>query len=368
MFLLDVLLLLSPLVIYACVRVRQQISTRPYKRVWTFVSVILAFGYPLAETLSHSSAGGWAKPVMIAGYCSLPFLLYLVLFVLASDGVVGALRLLKVLSGATTKTPGFRRFRLALWLIAPATVVGVGLLNHQRLQISEYAIEVPRKSSKIKQLKIVFVSDIHLNEITADDLLKRLVSRINSTSPDIVLVGGDVLEGDRPDEIKSGYEAEFRGIRARYGVYGAPGNHDRRAAEGGFFEKAGIRLLSDRVERIDDAFYVAGRRDRRSGDRKSVEELLRAVGPELPVILIAHRPLDFDKVSRAGVEIQLSGHTHHGQVWPANFVTQYQNELSWGYLKKRQTHFFVTSGVQLWGPPVRTSGVAEIMVINVSFG
>ncbi len=367
MFLLDVLLLLSPLAIYAYVRVSQQIHSRLYKWVWTFVSVILALGYPLAETLSHSSVGAWAKPMMIAGYCSLPFALYLVLTVLASDGVVGILRLAKLVSRGSTKTSTFRRLRLGLWLIFPAMVVAVGLVNHQRLQISEYSIEVPRKSSTINQLRIVFVSDIHLNEITADDLLKRLVSRINAAKPDIVLVGGDVLEGDRPDEVTSSYEAELRRIRAGYGVYGAPGNHDRRAAQSGFFEKAGIRLLSDRVERTDDAFYVAGRRDRRSGDRKSVEELLQDVHDDLPIILIAHRPVDFDNVSRSIVDIQLSGHTHHGQVWPANFVTQYQNELSWGYLKKRQTHFFVTSGVQLWGPPVRTSGVAEIMVINVAF-
>jgi len=83
-------------------------------------------------------------------------------------------------------------------------------------------IDVPRKSSRIKQLRIVFVADIHLNAITADDFLRRLVSKINAANPDIVLVGGDVLEGDRPDEVTSGYEAQFRQIRSRYGIYGAP--------------------------------------------------------------------------------------------------------------------------------------------------
>ena len=367
MFLLDTLLLLSPLAIYTYIRVRQQIAARLGKWLWTLFSVMLALGYPFAETLSHSAAGPWARVVMIVGYCTLPFLLYLVLIVLATDVIVGILRLAKVLSGETTRTPRFRKFRLALWLLLPLNVVVIGLVNHQRLQVREYAIDVPRKSSSIAQLRIVFVSDIHLNAITADDLLERLVSKINAARPDIVLIGGDVLEGDRPDEDTRGYEAQFRRIRAKYGIYGAPGNHDRRVAERTrFFENAGIRLLFDSVQRIDDAFYVVGRNDQRSGERKAVEDLFRGVGDDLPVILLAHRPVDFENVSRSRADVQLSGHTHNGQVFPANLVTRYQNELSWGYLKKRQTHFFVTSGVQLWGPPVRTAGVSEIMVINVN--
>ncbi len=368
MFLLDVLLLLSPLAVYTYVRVRQQIATRLWKWAWTFASVIVALGYPFAETLSHSNAGAWAKPAMIAGYCSLPFMMYLVLTVLASDCMVGVLRLTKAVSAEATGSASFRTSRVVLWLTLPAVIVAVGLWNHQRLQISEYAIDVPRKASTLKHLRIVFVADIHLNATTAGDLMERLVSKINAAKPDIVLIGGDVLEGDRPDEETSGYEAQFRRIQAKYGVFGAPGNHDRRVAEStDFFEKAGIRLLADTVERIDGAFYLAGRKDRRSGGRQPVEELLRGVAGDLPVILIAHRPIDFDDVSRSGADLQLSGHTHHGQAWPVNYVTQYQNELSWGHLKKRQTHFFVTSGVQLWGPPVRTAGASEIMVINVTF-
>ena len=369
MFLLDTLVLLSPLGLYAFIRLRQQISSRRGKWLWTLFAVFLALGYPLAETLSHSAVGSWAKPLMIVGYCTLPFMLYLVLTVLASDCVVAILRIARAVSREKTGTAGFRRVRLALWLVLPVGIVIVGLVNHQRLQIREYTIDVPQKSSKISHLRIVFVSDIHLNAITADHFLERLVSKINAAKPDIVLIGGDVLEGDRPDEDTREYELQFRRIRTKYGTYGAPGNHDRRIAERTrFFEKAGIRLLFDSVQMIDNAFYVAGRKDSRSGGRKSVDELFRDISNTLPVILVAHRPADFENVSRSVADIQLSGHTHNGQVFPANFVTRYQNPLSWGYMKKRQTHFFVSSGVQLWGPPVRTAGVAEIMVINVNIG
>ncbi|HXK59973.1 MAG TPA: metallophosphoesterase [Acidobacteriota bacterium] len=369
MFLLDTLLLLSPFAIYAYIRVRQQIGFRWAKWLWTSIAAFLALGYPLAETLSHSSVGSWAKPVMIVGYCTLPFMLYLVLTVLVSDCVVAILRLVRAVSRETTGTARFRKARLALWLVLPVSIVLIGLVNHQRLQIREFTIEIPHKSSPISLLRIVFVSDIHLSAITADNLLERLVSKINAAKPDIVLIGGDVLEGDRPDEDTREYEAQFRRIRSKYGVYGVLGNHDRRIAERTrFFENSGIRLLVDSVQLIDDAFYVAGRKDSRSEGRKSVDELLHDVPDQLPVILLAHRPADFETVSRSVADIQLSGHTHNGQVFPVNFVTKYLHPLSWGYLKKGRAHFFVSSGVQLWGPPVRTAGVAEIMAINVKIG
>ena len=131
--------------------------------------------------------------------------------------------------------------------------------------------------------------------------------------------------------------------------------------------KAGIRMLQDAVLKIDGAFYLAGRNDARSRNRKSIEELLQTAPDDLPVILLDHRPTGLDRVSQSHVDIQLSGHTHQGQLFPINIVVRRQYELSWGYRKIRQTHFFVTSGVQLWGPPVRTAGASEILVINVIF-
>ena len=108
MFLLDTLLLLSPLGIYAYIRVRQQIGSRWAKWLWTLIATFLALGYPLAETLSHSAVGSWAKPLMIVGYCTLPFMLYLVLTVLMSDCVVAILRLVRA---APREKTGAARFR-----------------------------------------------------------------------------------------------------------------------------------------------------------------------------------------------------------------------------------------------------------------
>ncbi|MCX6572871.1 MAG: metallophosphoesterase, partial [Candidatus Aminicenantes bacterium] len=163
------------------------------------------------------------------------------------------------------------------------------------------------------------------------------------------------------------YERTLRGMSSVYGTYGIPGNHERfsRAGAGGFLERAGIRLLQDEVVRIGDALTLAGRKDARSRDRMPVAELLAAAPLDLPVILLAHRPTGFDEARAAGVDIQLSGHTHHGQLFPINFITAHQYDLSWGHLERGGAHLFVTSGVQAWGPPVRTVGASEILVLHL---
>jgi len=368
MFLLKEFILLSPLIIYVCLRIRKLIRHERFKNVFTLFYILLVLAFPAAEALSHNAGNGRAKYLMTAGYYALPYLLYLVLFVILSDIVIGAIRLSKIISKDTVRSPGFQFTRLCLYLLIPVVIVIMGIVNYNHIQIKEYSIEVPRKSSEIQRLKIAFVADFHLKETTADHFMERFVAKVNALNPDIVLIGGDVLEGDRQDEKTEKFETQFRQIQSKYGVYAVPRNHEFYGGNKiGFFAKAGIRLLRDAVEKIGGAFYLAGRDDSHSRNRKSISELLQNTSDDLPVILLDHRPTDLDNVSKSIVDIQLSGHTHNGQLFPINFITAKQYELSWGYKKKNRTHFFVTSGIQLWGPPVRTAGASEILVINVVF-
>jgi predicted MPP superfamily phosphohydrolase len=304
---------------------------------------------------------------MRIGYYALPFLLYIVLIVILSDLVLGILRLLKVLSRDTVRAPRFRKARLAFYLLAPTAVVAFGIWNFHHIRYHDFSVEIPRRSSDSAQLKIAFASDFHLGEQTEADFMARFVDKVNALKPDIVLIGGDVLEGDRRDYVLAQFEAEFRRIEAKYGVYGVLGNHDRFAgSRADFFDKAGIRILRDEIVKIDNAFYLAGRLSGRAAGRKSAADLFRNTPEDLPLVLLDHRPADIDAVSRTRADIQLSGHTHHGQLFPINFITDGPYELGWGHLLKGRTHFYVTSGIQLWGPRVRTIGYSEILVLNVA--
>jgi len=369
MYLLNELLLSIPLVLYAAFRIWKLFSRPLYKAIFTAVFALVVLGFPVSEILSHRSSAAWTRTLMRVGYDMLPLLLYVVLIVILSDLMIGFLRLLKVLSRDAVRKPGFRKARLAFYLIAPIVIVLAGIWNFGHLRYHNYAIEIPRRSSEITRLKIAFASDFHLGEQTGEGFMSRFVDKINALDADIVLIGGDVLEGDRRDEALTKFETEFRRIKAKYGVFGAPGNHDRFGGlRTEFFEKSGIRLLQDEVVKIDGAFYLAGRKDagRGGGNRKPIADLLRDTPDDLPLIVLDHRPTDLEAVSRTRADVQLSGHTHHGQLFPVNFIADRQYELSWGHLKKRETNFFVTSGIQVWGPRVRTIGWSEIMVIDVA--
>src|SRR4030042_148843 len=368
MFLLREILYCAALIVYAGFRIWTLIPQRPCKVFSLIVYVLLVLAFPLAERLSHTSGMEWADFLMIAGYFSLPLLLSLILSVIVLDLALGVARLTRLLAKETARSPGCRRIRLFLVLLIPVIVVIVGAVRNNHPQIHEYSVEVPKRSSEIRQLKIAFAADFHLRETTNRRLMDRFVERVNAASPDIVLIGGDVLEGDRQGERLDEFQAQFRRLKSKYGVYGVPGNHDLRGASAmTFFDQAGIRLLQDTVEKIDNAFYLVGRNDGRSRGRKSIEELLRDCDRRLPVIVLEHRPTDLDNVSPSGADILLTGHTHNGQLFPVNFIVKRHYKLSWGYKLKKGTHVFVTSGIQVWGPPVRTVGDSEILIVNVSF-
>jgi len=368
MFLLREILYCAPLIVYAGFRIWTLIPQRPWKVLFLIVYVLLVLAFPLAETLSHTSGIEWADFLMIAGYFSLPLLLYLILSVIVLDLALGVARVTRLSARETARNPGFRRAQLFLVLLVPVAVVMIGAVRNNHPQIREYSVEIPKRSSEIRQLKIAFTADFHLRETTSRRLMDRFVKKVNAANPDIVLIGGDVLEGDRQGERLDEFQAQFRRLKSKYGVYGVPGNHDLHAAGAmTFFDQAGIRLLQDAVEKIDNAFYLVGRNDGRFKGRKSINELLQDCDRSLPVIILEHRPTDLDNVSQSGADILLSGHTHNGQLFPVNFITRHYYELSWGYILKNRTHVFVTSGIQVWGPPVRTAGSTEILIVNVFF-
>lgn len=368
MYLQNEFLFLSPLVVYAAWRVRSLIPRRGIKNLSALLVLLLVTGYPAAERLTHGPLSGAKRAVAFVGYYTLPFLLYLILAVILSDAVIGVLRLTGVVSREAVRRLAFRGTRLSFLLAAPSLILAYGIWNHHHLRVSEYAIAVARRSSPLESLRVVFASDFHLGAMTDARFMGKFVAKVNALNPDIILIGGDVMEGHRGDDPES-FVGAFQELRARYGIYAVPGNHESYGGAGGaVFERAGIRLLKDEVVKVGGAFYVAGRDDgRHSRRRRSLADILRNTPRDLPVILMDHIPIGLGEASRAGVDLQLSGHTHNGQLFPMNLIIAQIYELGWGHLVKRRTHFFVTSGVQLWGPPVRTAGVSEIMLIDVTF-
>jgi predicted MPP superfamily phosphohydrolase len=248
-------------------------------------------------------------------------------------------------------------------------VVVAGIINLNTIRISKYTIEVPRKNSKIDHLRIAFVADIHIQQNTRVQFIEQFVKKINAITPDLMLYAGDIVEGDHENETTKAIETVMRKIVTRYGTFGVTGNHEFYGGQGqgDFFRELGITMLSDTVIRIDSSFYLAGRNDQHVGQRKTAATLLGKISHDMPVILMDHRPTQLREVSQTIADVQVSGHTHYGQMFPVNLITHTVYELSWGYKKIKNTHFFVTSGLRLWGPLVKTAGKSEIMLIDVKF-
>jgi uncharacterized protein len=167
----------------------------------------------------------------------------------------------------------------------------------------------------------------------------------------------------------------LKSLHAPLGVWAITGNHEYIGGAKDavtYLKEHNIKFLSDTAILVDGRFYLAGREDRDrsrfSGQpRKPLEEIMKEIDRSYPLILMDHQPFQLSKTEKLGVDLQLSGHTHHGQIWPFNYITNAMYELSWGYMKKGNTHFYVSSGFGTWGPPMRVGNRPEIVSINLHF-
>ena len=353
--------------IYLFVRIWQLFIEKGSKIRYSIIYLLLAMVFPLSNLFSGDDA---AYPAFtVASNYLLPFYLYLFLSVLVFDIFLLINRLVKIFPRAKMSVPRIRKICLGSILFVSFSIVIAGIINFNTIRISEYQIGIPRRSSSIKHLKVAYVADFHIKGSQDIDFVRKFAGKIEEIKPDIMLFGGDIVEGRRSDKYMQLIQKILSGIKTRYGSYGVYGNHEYYTGQvrGDFFDKAGITILCDTVMVIDGLFSLAGRFDSHSSYRKTVSALLSSASDTLPVILLDHRPTEIDQASRTAADIQFSGHTHNGQLFPINLITGSIYELSWGYLKKGNTNFFVTSGIRLWGPPVRTTGKSEILVIDIDF-
>ncbi|MCU0607589.1 MAG: metallophosphoesterase, partial [Candidatus Edwardsbacteria bacterium] len=251
-----------------------------------------------------------------------------------------------------------------------------GHVNALSPRVARLELGIDKTAGARRELRIALVSDIHLGTVIGNGRLRRLVAMVNAERPDVVLLAGDIVDEDIGRVVRDNLGETLRTFEAPLGVYGITGNHEYIGGRVGstvqYLEQHGVTMLLDRVVLVDSSFSLAGRVDR-SGQRIAgtprlpLSDLLKNSDRAKPLILLDHQPFELEAAAAQGVDLQLSGHTHHGQLWPFNLITNRVYEQSWGYLKKGDTHFYVSSGYGTWGPPVRTGNRPEIAVITLRF-
>ena len=258
---------------------------------------------------------------------------------------------------------------------AVALVLLCGFINARIPRVAELEFFVDKQAGELKSLNIVMASDTHLGTVVGRSWLAAIVDKINGLSPDIVLLPGDILDGETGTVVRKKHGLELTRIQAHYGVFAVMGNHEHFGGADGaarYLEEHNITVLRDQSVKIADSFYVIGREDRTANQRfglprKELKILTDDVDRRLPVILLDHQPFNLREAAENGVDLQLSGHTHYGQLWPINFIVRAIYELAWGYKRIGSTHYYVSAGASTWGPPVRTANRPEIVRIRLNF-
>lgn len=219
-----------------------------------------------------------------------------------------------------------------------------------------------------KPMKIVLLSDLHLGYHNRRAEFARWVNMINAERPDIILIGGDVIDISVRPLMEERVAEEFHKFKAP--VYACLGNHEYYSgcpAAQRFYDEAGIHLLRDSVARIGGVCII-GRDDRTNMRRKPLAQILEKAEVDTATeftLLLDHQPYHLEEAERCGVDFQFSGHTHHGQVWPASWVTDALYEDAFGPMKKGGTQYYVSSGMGIWGGKFRIGTRSEYVVLTI---
>lgn len=287
-------------------------------------------------------------------------LLYVVMIFLVLDVArifVPAIR--PFLSGSLYGTLGITLFLLGIFTYGNARY-------HDKVRV---ALDIPVARTLKTPLKVIALSDLHLGYTIGRGELATWVDMLNAEQADLILIAGDLVDGDTRPLMADSVWQELGRLQARLGVYASLGNHEYiggEAQRGEFISRTGITLLRDSVATIGDDLYIIGRDDRTNGQRATTAELVRDLDPSRVRILLDHQPYALDESQHAGIDLQISGHTHRGQVFPINLIVDNLYEQAHGYLRRGDTHYYISSGLGIWGGKFRIGTQSEYAVLTLS--
>ena len=346
--------------------------------VWTLLPIAAGWKWAIIGTgmlcfllLFYNFGGGLNKlPLPLArisyavGTSSIFVLLYLTMTFLLLD--LG--RLVHLVPKTWLHANGVTAIAIAGLLI---TVFLCGNLHYYN------KVRVPIVINTTKSLpheyRIVMLSDLHLGYHNTRSDLAHWVDLVNAEHPDLILVAGDVIDHSVRPLIEEDMATEFHRLTAP--VYACLGNHEYYSGSPQaqhFYRDAGIHLLIDSAAVIDSTLVIIGRDDATNRRRKSIDQLIADVPLSLGdgqreayTILLDHQPHHLEQAEQAGIDFQLSGHTHRGQVWPISWITDALYECSWSTHQRGQTQYYVSSGIGLWGGKFRIGTQSEYVVATL---
>jgi predicted MPP superfamily phosphohydrolase len=341
--------------------------------IYSISFIVLAGTFIAGKFLERLNSSVFSDILNIIGGLWMAYMLYGILLFLLSDIAFPFLKLSGVLK--PEGIPLYKKWAFLLTAGITVILITAGFINAIIPVVKKYDITIDKPAGELKTFRIAAVSDIHLGSVIRKRSMRKLSEMIRKTEPDAVFLLGDIVDGEIGPVLRGDLLNYFDCPKCRDGLLAITGNHEFIGGSDvtiPYIESKGIRILKDEVVTLHGAIQVIGRIDRdggrfRGGNRQPLDSLMKQVDRSQPVILLDHQPLHLDETEKQGIDLQLSGHTHNGQMWPLNYITKMVYEVSYGYKRKGNSQIIVSSGYGLWGPRIRLGSRSEILLINITF-
>ncbi|MGZ3452344.1 MAG: metallophosphoesterase [Polyangiales bacterium] len=358
---------------YAWIRlVRDAQLPAPWGRIATFVLVFLGLLLVIALPLGRYLPRAVMAPFAFVAFTWLGVLFLLVVLLLIGDVV-------RVIDATVDPDPA-RRHVLNRMLAAGTSIVAAGVagwgVKSALADVAVHKMSVPlaKLPASMAGLTLVQLTDVHIGPTIGHDWLARVVAKVNALAPDVIVITGDLVDGS-VDDLRE-HVAPLRDLKAKHGVFFVTGNHEYYSGVDSWMKelaRLGIRVL--RNERVElksgsDSIDLAGVDDWSArgyghGHGPDLARALEGRDPSRALVLLAHQPKQIVQAAKLGVGLQLSGHTHGGQIFPWNFMVRLQQPYVAGLHEHEGAFVYVSRGTGYWGPPMRVGIPAEITHITL---
>jgi uncharacterized protein len=256
-------------------------------------------------------------------------------------------------------------------LIVIGLISVISLINGNRLPVvKRFTIQMEKLPQQLNGFKIVQLSDMHIEAFNSPKRIGKIVDRVNALNPDIVVITGDLIDGNilkEPELVR-----QLKRMNPPYGILAITGNHDYYGGIKVFYEAArqsGMKILKNESVTIAGELQFVGLDDDegfKRGSGPDFEKAMKGVDSKKPVILLYHRPLEFDKAVERGVDLQLSGHTHAGQIPPMDIIVWIYYKYPWGLYKRNGSYIYTSCGTDVWRTPMRLFTTNEIVCFTLT--
>jgi len=372
LFLLSFLLIYGGLHLYFFMRLRAALTLPGWVLLFLALFLVIMVAAPILVRLSERS--GYSKLAVFLAYFGYTWMGIIFLFAAAALAVdfyrifAWGLNLLlhkKLLFQLSPKTVFY------IPLVFSLLVSIVGAFEAWDIQLEKVTLVSQKIPAAMSGLRIVQISDVHLGLIVRHKRLEKILATVEKAKPDILVSTGDLVDGQIND--LTGLAEMLQKIKPRYGKYAVTGNHEFYAGLQEaltFTERAGFTVLRNKSLPVADLFNIAGVDDRTRiySDKlpeTSESDMLPSLDNKKFTLLLKHRP-EVDKASLGFFDLQLSGHTHKGQIFPFNIITLLYFPIHWGCLNPVDHCFlYVSRGSGTWGPPIRFLSPPEVTLIEL---